>query len=415
MKTIFAEIERYLPHQVVEKLKEIGSIADSRGEKAYLVGGTVRDIFLRQRSLDLDIAVEGKAIVLARHIGKNKNLPVKTHPRFGTATLAWGDITLDLVTARSEVYPQPGALPVVKWGSIEDDLRRRDFTINAMAVSLRPMSFGELLDPHGGLSDLEEGVIRVLHRGSFADDPTRILRALRYEQRLGFALERTTEEMVRQGLLNLDTVTGERLWNELVLILKEDWPERALCRADALGVLGKLCPAWRGDSWLAEKFAFARGPNDESLNLSVVYLAILSFRLSVEEVEACIARLKMPGWAARTMRGASRLDPSLSNLAAPDLRPSEVYHHLCQYPPEVIHAAAVASEIAIIKERLERWLDSSRYVKTSLKGEDLQKLGVSPGNAIGRMLRLLHDARLDGTVENREEEVLLVREILATQ
>ena len=264
MSNICQYLASYLPPGIFGLLRDIGETTVVGGQQVYLVGGMVRDLVLGKlnldrsavkreerlgeasatrsvgtggANLDIDLVVEGDAIALARRIAKGKNWGLRTHPRFGTAKLLLENLGLDLVTARSEIYAHPGALPSVKPGTIEDDLRRRDFTINAMAVCITPDHFGELLDPHGGQGDLGRGLIRILHRDSFSDDPTRILRALRYEKRLNFNLEQDTEGLMRQHLDNLNTVTGERLWHELELILQEERPEKVLCRADELGVL----------------------------------------------------------------------------------------------------------------------------------------------------------------------------------
>jgi tRNA nucleotidyltransferase (CCA-adding enzyme) len=425
----------YLPPGILGLLQEIGEAARSRGSLVYLVGGVVRDLILGHLTvsaggaklapkppafagaglslgLDLDLVVEGDAIALGRRIARDKNWEVRTHPRFGTAKLYQEKFSLDLVTARSETYTQPGALPAVKPGTIEDDLRRRDFTINAMAACISPDSFGDLFDPHGGQSDLGKGLIRILHRASFADDPTRILRALRYEKRLNFHLEVDTEELLRRHLDNLDTVTGERLWHELELILQEERPEEVLCRAEELGVLQRLYPALRGDSWLAERFAQARKPVDESLPRPAVYLALSVYRLTAEEVEGCIARLKMPGWAARTGRDMVQLKPVLSSLASAELRPSEIYRRLNRHLPHVIKAAAIASDSPVIQQRLDLYLETLRHVKTELGGDDLQNMGVPPGRKMGQILRALQVAKLDQTVTTREEEEALVRRLL---
>ncbi|MBT9163210.1 MAG: Multifunctional CCA protein [Chloroflexi bacterium] len=465
MSNISPYLESYLPPGILELLRDIGERAVSGGERVYLVGGVVRDLLLGQPPpspggreleggglstidyrLDLDLVVEGNAIALGRQIARVKNWRVRTHPRFRTAKLYQENLSLDLVTARSEVYARPGALPEVKPGTIEDDLWRRDFTINAMAVSLRPDSFGDLLDPHGGQGDLGEGLIRILHRGSFSDDPTRILRALRYEKRLNFHLEQDTEVLMRRHLDSLDTVTGERLWHELELILKEERPEKVLYRADELGVLQRIHPALRGDSWLAERFARARqsavgrkvdsrqstvnshgggeglATNDYRLTtgpdyrLSIeVYLALLAYRLTGEEVEEYIARLKMPGWAARAGRDMVRMRQSLPSLASAGLRPSDIYRRLNRHLPQVIEAAAIASEQSvspIVQQRLDLYLKRLRHVKPELRGDDLQSMGVPPGRKMGQILRALQAAKLDQMAASREEEEALVRRLL---
>ncbi|MDD5093521.1 MAG: hypothetical protein PHV74_03960 [Dehalococcoidia bacterium] len=376
------------------------------------MGGLVRDVLLCQSSLDLDIVVEGDAIGLARQIARDRDWTIRTHPRFGTAKLSMKEFGLDIAMARSETYQKPGALPVVKQGAILDDLLRRDFTINAMAARLNPGCFGELLDPYGGQGDLSKRIVRVLHQVSFIDDPTRILRALRYEQRLDFHLERNTEKLIRQDLDNLDAVTGERLWHELELILEEKHPEKAICRADELGVLQKLYPALRGDGWLREKFAQARTGGDGPLSLSGIYLALLAYRVDPEDIPVFISRLKMPGWAARIVRDVPRIRQGMSSLAALEIRPSEIYRRLEHQIPEVIKAAAVAADSLVVRERLELYLNSLRAIKPSLSGDDLQEMGVKPRGELGRILRVLRDARLDHEVTLRVEEEALVRRLL---
>jgi len=418
-------LESCLPAETLELLRDIGETTLSGGQQVYLVGGTVRDLILGQTwsGTDLDLVVEGDAVELARRIAKGKNWGLRTHPRFGTAKLLLDNLGLDLVTARSEIYSQPGALPSVKRGTIEDDLRRRDFTINAMAVCITPDSFGLLIDPHGGGGDLGRGMIRILHRGSFVDDPTRILRALRYEKRLNFDLERDTEELMQLHLDSLNTVTGERMWHELELILREECPENALCRADELGVLQRLHPALQGDSWLYEMFRRIRKPQVSSQQSAAgspgrggglstkVYLVLLMYRFNGEEVEGCISRLKMPGWAARAGRDMVRLRQSLPSLASAEIRPSDIYRLLNCHLPHVIEAMATASDSPVVRERLQRFLGRLRYVKPELNGNDLQDMGVPSGRKMGRILRDLQSARLDQTVSSREEEEAMVRRL----
>ena len=293
---------------------------------------------------------------------------------------------------------------------LQDDLSRRDFTVNAIAVHLDSESFGELLDPYQGKEDLERGLIRILHRRSFSDDPTRILRALRYEQRLDFRLELTTEELLRRDTIMMDVVTGERLWHELELILREEQPEKVLSRADELGVLQKLHLALEGDGWLAEKFGQAQKTSDEFMSKPAIYLALLTYRLTEEESEGCITRLKVAGWTVRMMRDTLQLKQALPSLAVPNLPPSEIYRRLERYPPEVISAVALASESSVIQQRLELYLYKLRYIKPLLGGDDLQRMGLVPGRRLGQILRSLHEAKLDRKVDDEEE---FVRKLLA--
>ena len=203
------------------------------GYSLYVVGGFVRDLLLGQPTLDLDLVVEGNAITLARRLVEKVGGRVRSHGRFGTAKLILEEPresglppALDFVTARTEFYPHPSALPQVERSSIKQDLYRRDFTINTMAISLDRARYGELLDFYGGERDLREGLIRILHSLSFVEDPTRMLRAVRFEQRLGFEIEERTEELLRSALDLLGRVSGDRLRHELLQILREPAPER---------------------------------------------------------------------------------------------------------------------------------------------------------------------------------------------
>ena len=198
-----------------------GELAQKRGQKLYLVGGVVRDLLLGRENFDLDLVVEGDAIALAQELAEARQCKLVTHQRFGTAKLTWDGGSADLATARSETYAKACALPTVNPSTIRDDLLRRDFTINAMAVALTPDLYGQLLDLYGGLSDLEGKLVRVLHGKSFIDDATRIWRAIRYEQRLSFHLESETLELVKRDAGYLKKVSGDRIRHELELILKE--------------------------------------------------------------------------------------------------------------------------------------------------------------------------------------------------
>ena len=237
----------------------------------YAVGGFVRDLLLGQPNFDVDLVVEGDAIRLAQALAQRFGGRVRSHRRFGTAkwilpeslTLTNDDGTtyagselpesLDFVTARTEFYEHPTALPTVERSSIKQDLHRRDFTINTLAVRLTPDHWGELLDFYGGRKDLADGMIRVLHSLSFVEDPTRILRAARFEQRFAFRIEPRTEELIAGALDLLDRVSAERVRHELELILAEAEPERALCRLGELNVLARLHPQLRCDAWFRAK------------------------------------------------------------------------------------------------------------------------------------------------------------------
>ncbi len=407
-----SELEKHFPVELVSLLRAAGDLAWSRGWNLYLVGGAVRDLFLARPNLDLDLVLEGDAIALARNLAEIRGGEVVAHPRFGTAKFRQQRISLDLATARSESYPKPGALPVVTPGTIGEDLFRRDFSINAMAIHLDPIHFGALLDPYEGRGDLDRGLIRVLHEKSFSDDPTRMLRALRYEQRLGFHLEPNTEQLMRRDAAVMDEVSGERLWHELELILNEQCPEKVLSRADELGVLQKLHPSLKGNGWLRNRFEQARKASAAAKPSPALYLALLAYRLSEEENEGLLARLRIRGEIAKVMRQTIKLKQITPALTSPRLAPSAIYHLVQRYSPESISAAALASDSRLVRQRLKLYLTELHHIRPALSGDDLQAMGISPGRKLGQVLRALLDAKLDGKVQTREQEEELARGLL---
>lgn len=405
--------------EVFNFLTLAGEVSDTEGQRICLVGGAVRDLLLKRRNLDFDLVVEGDVLSLARRLaGETGILGGKTrggkghitvHRRFGTAKFRHDGLTIDLAMARSETYASPGALPTVKPGTIEDDLRRRDFTINAMAVDLSPTSFGRLIDPYGGREDLDRGLVRILHDGSFIDDATRMLRAVRYEQRLGFRLEQDTERLLRRNVSMLDTISGDRVRRELELILSEEYPEKALERAQGLGILQQLAPYIEIDDRGVERIREARQQGQTG---STVYLILLVYPQGEEDIERFIQRLSLVGQVAKGMRQIPRIKTELPYLDNTHLTPSAVYRQLKRYFIETIVAAWLYTDSQIIGANIERYLNEYRYVNPALDGLDLQRLGISPGPRMGRMLETLREAKLDGQVGGREDEESLVRRLL---
>ncbi|MFC1951780.1 CCA tRNA nucleotidyltransferase, partial [Chloroflexota bacterium] len=379
----------------------------------YLIGGVVRDLLLGQANLDLDLVVEGDAISLAQQLILLIHGEITTHPRFGTAKLQWDKWSVDLTTARSETYARPGALPSVKPGSIESDFFRRDFTINAMAVSLIPSRYGELIDRHGGRGDLEHKLIRILHEKSFIDDATRIWRGLRYEQRLNFQLDPTTLKLLKRDIPRLDTISGDRIRYEIECILSEKYPEKILRRAAELEVLSKLHPSLRGDEWLAEKFEQARQLGSSDLPLFGLYFTLLVYHLTNEELEQLIVHLRLPKSLCQVIRDTISLKAKLESLADPELLPSSIYRLLYPYTPLALTANSLACDSPTSCQHIKLFLDKLRYVKPALTGNDLKKIGIIPGPRIKEILNFLHEARLDGKITSKRDEEELIKEWLA--
>jgi len=403
-----SRIEKQLPAELVDFMQAAGEVAQRQKQRLYLVGGVVRDLLLERSNLDLDLVVEGDAINLAHELSRIKQGEVITHPRFGTAKLQWDDCSVDLATARAETYARPGALPKVKPGAIGSDLSRRDFTINAMAVELNLGHFGELLDPYGGRDDIEHRLVRVLHEKSFIDDATRIWRALRYEQRLDFQLEPSTLKMLKRDTAMLDTISGDRIRHELELVLKEDFPEKALRRADELGVLNKLHLSLKGNGWLAKTFTQARKLSLPDSPPVALYLALLAYRLTGEEIEKLIVYIRLPRITAQILRDTSAIKAKIELLSIHGLAPSRIHSLLHGYRSQALVASSLATDSPITAEHIELFLNVLRFVKPALTGKDLKRMGVPEGPHIREMLNLLLEAKLDGRVGSRREEERLV-------
>ena len=266
-----------------------------------------------------------------------------------------------------------------------------------------------MIDRHGGRDDLEHKLIRVLHEQSFIDDATRIWRGLRYEQRLNFRLETNTLKLLKRDIPMLATISGDRIRYELECILKEEFPEKVLRRAGELGVLARVHPFLKGNGGLAGKFGQARQISSPESPPAGLYLALLAYPLTGEEVEQLISYLRLPKALARTLRDASSLKARLESLANPRLTPSRIYRLLHGYSPTAIIANSLAGDSPVARRHSQLFLDKLRYVKPSLTGNDLKKMGIAPGPRLKEILNLLHEARLDGKVTGKKGEVELVK------
>jgi tRNA nucleotidyltransferase (CCA-adding enzyme) len=364
-------------------------------------------LLLGYPNFDLDLVVEGDAVKLAQQVAETGQAKLLAHHRFGTAKLRYENFTLDLATARKETYARPGVLPAVTPGTLKDDLIRRDFSINAMAISLAAIDYGELIDPHHGKNDLEHCLIRILHPGSFSDDATRILRAVRYEQRLCFELEAQTAQLLKRDIPMLDTISGDRIRHELELIFKEKLPELVIQRLGELGALQRISPFLKGNGWITEKFVKARRLK-KTAQLPSLYFCLVIYSCSEKDIEQFLARLNISARLSRAIRDTLRLKTSLPLLDKPALKPSEIYYLLREYVPLAIQANALASESPTAQRHLQLFLTKLRYVRTSLNGDELKGLGISAGPEMGKVLQVLHKAKLDGEVRTKIDEKKLV-------
>jgi tRNA nucleotidyltransferase (CCA-adding enzyme) len=405
-----SKVKSYFPKELLELLRDTSNEASKLGQRVYLVGGIVRDLLLGYPNFDLDLVTEGDAVELANRIARISGAGLVIYPRFSTAKIKSGDFAIDIATARSETYARPGALPAVTPSSIEKDLFRRDFSINAMAISLTAEDYGQLLDPHRGKDDLHSHLIRILHPDSFSDDATRILRAIRYEQRLGFNLEHETARLLKRDIPMLDTISGDRIRHELELIFREELPERAIKRLGDLGALQRINHSLGGNEWLAAKFDDARRLGKPG-ELPALYFCLLAYPLNGEQLNQLVSRLNPSAKLTKTLKDTARLKLHLTQLNKPSLKPSDIYCFLHEYDPLAIKANIIAEGKPVIRQHLQLFLSKLCYVKSCLDGEDLQKLGIPAGTKLGEILEILHKAKLNGEVTTKDEEEKLARRL----
>jgi tRNA nucleotidyltransferase (CCA-adding enzyme) len=436
-REVAALLEQALSEPVLTLVRCISHEAHEMGYVPYFVGGLVRDLLLDTPIVDVDMVIEGDGIALANRLSEELGGRVIAHKRFGTAKWLltkriWRQMagkaapedtlppSVDFASARTEFYIYPTALPKVERSSIKQDLHRRDFTINTLAIRLDPEHWGELLDFYGGESDLREGVIRVLHSLSFVDDPTRMLRAARLESRLGFCLDPRSEELIAEGLPLLKRVSSDRIRHELEQIFDEPEPERVLSRLEELGVLAQIYPGLRCDKWLQGRCVVLRQvlapeawglkPEDDAF----LHLAMLAYRLDEEQLEAFLKRLKIKRDDADDLRLLPSLRATLPQVGR-TRRPSAVYRWLQPFPARVLAAAWVAAGSGRQQGQLLRYQTEWRLVEPEITGDDLKAMGLRPSPLFGQLLEVLRDARLDGKVGTRVEEEALLQELLAAE
>jgi tRNA nucleotidyltransferase (CCA-adding enzyme) len=388
--------------------------ARTGGAVLYLAGGAVRDLLLGRASLDIDVAVEGDVAALAAALRAATGRRVVEHGRFGTATQRGEGFTIDFARTRRETYTLPGALPVVHEAGITDDLARRDFSVNAMALQLSAPA-GALLDPFDGRGDLERRSIRVLHDQSFRDDATRMLRAARYAARLGFEIEAGTAALVRRDLGYLDAVSGARLRAELMRAFREESGPEAVLIMEERGVLARIHPRLgtrAGAPHGADTRRVAEAWRQAIAGQHLAPIEELGYCLtcraqSEDEAASISGRLHLTGRVEHALRDLVRLMGLRDKLEQPGMQPSQVFAMLEPYTPAAIWALSL-QEDGEAGIRGLAYLREWRRVRPALDGFDLQRLGVT-GPAAGRALRRLRQARLDGETASKNDEETLVR------
>ena len=419
-------IAERLPAPINEALNMISETADQAGFPVYLVGGIVRDLIMRTKNFDIDIVVEGDGITFAGMLVKKAGGRMKSHQKFGTAVVVLPNgLKIDIATARLEYYEAPAALPTVELSSIKKDLYRRDFTINTLAVRLNRNRFGELIDFFGGLRDIKEKTLRVLHSLSFVEDPTRVLRAIRFAQRLDFHLSKHTQNLIKSAV-NMKLfarLTGERMYNELVLMFSEGEPLKMLVSMKEFDLLKFIHPSLKTIAITEQLFTRI---NETFTWFKLLYLELkvekwfvyflgLLDRLKDSTVDEALERLSVPTRIRKRVRQSRALyrETLYVLYKEPNILPSRVYDLLLPLEIESILLMMAKATQERAKKQISLYLTQLRTVKVLLTGDDLKKMGIPPGPRYKKILAELQDAKLDGLVKNHEEEIAFVKKRLA--
>jgi len=424
------DLLRRLPRKRLSLLRELGTLADERGVSLYLVGGVVRDLLVKRKNFDLDVTVEGDGVAFARLVADRYGAGLAMFERFATARLVLPNgIKLDIASTRRESYSKPAALPDVEKALLKEDLYRRDFTINAMAIQLNAAHFGHLHDPYEGQCDLKAKTIRVLHEGSFVDDPTRIFRAIRFAQRFGFRLESETARLLEEAAATnlVQQLSGPRLCNEILLLFGEREPSKPIKSLARLRLLRFLHPRLQYTKKVQRLVGalsrtltwWAMRCSSFPIDRPVVYLMALLDGAEEAVVEAVVARLMLSSEQARKVLVSGKRLETIAGKAAQraQLRPSEVYHLWINVPREalVLSLAMESNRMTSLGRLRRRVLDfvtRLRITKSKLRGDDLLRMGLKSGPEVGALLTQLLDAKLDGMIRTKEDERAFVRAYL---
>ncbi len=433
------QVQNVLGRGVLALIQIIADFANDENLSVYMVGGSVRDLLLDKPNQDIDFVVEQRAIDLVNRLQKHFGGEVHSYQPFGTAkwkideevTIKIGIVDddlpdhIDFATARNEFYEHPTALPTVYNSSIKLDLHRRDFTINTLAIQISPKSsMWRILDFYGGLQDVADGVIRVLHSLSFVDDPTRILRAVRFEHRLGFTIDERTLELMQSSLPMLRRITGERLRNELNLLLQENNPAEGLNLLQQRGILEAIHPAFVISPIGLEHIRqlpqhlnriTAYLPDGVEMTTTDFYWHIIAMDIPIEDLPELCERLIFGKQATRSMIDAAQLAQNARILYSAETVPSQIVSLLSRFSPTAIVIAMHYIDDTIAKSNLRQYLAEWQYVKPMTNGYKLKQMGLPPGPCYGNILNRLRAARLDGIVQTDEEEEKLLDSLISKE
>ena len=411
---LMKNIKELFPKNIIKLLRLVSTLAKEDRNKVYLVGGMIRDIILNKPNLDIDIVVEKDGISFSKKLAEKLNAKLWTHKKFKTGVIILDNKShIDVATARVEYYEKPAALPYVEEGSIRQDLYRRDFTINSMAVSLNKKNMGELIDYFGGLRDLQKKKIKVMHKLSFVEDPTRIFRAVRFEQRFGFKIDSQTENLIKHAIENniISRLTGVRIRDELISIVEEKKPWKPLKRLYDYEALKKIkinvcinADFQKKIKKVIEQYEIIKSFYGDEIKQWRIVFAFLLADKSKSEVFSWCSEMKVKKkdtfLILNYIEGQKEI---IERLQAKSLHNSDIYEILKPLSPELLAFAASFKNLA--RKRIYKYISELKDQKLRINGNDLIRMGNIPPRNIGFLLDELLRLKIDGKIKNREDEI----------
>ncbi|TYB30689.1 MAG: CBS domain-containing protein [Candidatus Mcinerneyibacterium aminivorans] len=422
VKNFSSKLKYHFPEKINKIIKDIGKIADKNNYKAYIVGGVARDLILDRENYDLDIVIEGNGIKVARQVEEKYDIYVVIHKKFKTAVLDFDEFKIDIATARSETYKKPGALPDVMSSSLKYDLYRRDFTINAMAISISGEDFGDLYDYFDAYKDLQNKIIKIMHNISFIEDPTRILRGIRFATRFDFKFDKQTKNLLKNALdINmLEEISGRRIKDELVLMLKEDYPEKAFAMMDELNVLDDIIPGIEFDSEKEKLFREIRHVIhwyhhlylDEVIERNYLYFFALMHKLNLEEIEKYSVKFELTKqFKIFAQQVKTFIRKKYKLVGGDEYKKSDVYNAFRDLKMETILYLAAFYHY---EEEFQKYVSLyiiDIYPKNSIiNGKQLKEMRIKNGLKIKKILEDIKMKHINDKINNYKEAVKYIKE-----
>jgi len=421
-RNIVKFMKERLSKRLVDILKTLGEVADEKGYRAYVVGGFVRDLFLYRVNEDIDIVIEGDGIEFAKKYASMVGARIHSYKKFGTAVITFSDgFKIDVASARMEYYKFPAALPTVEMSSIKLDLFRRDFTVNTLAIQLSPNRFGILIDFFTAQKDIKEKTIRILHNLSFVEDPTRVFRAIRFEQRFGFSIGKLTSGLIENAVkMNFfKRLSGRRVFSELRQILEEENPTPAIIRLNVYNLLSVLHPSITMDNDLISLFNSVKKVlswhdllflEESYMKWAVYFLALIRSCNKKMTNEICMHFELAPGYRRIFCNKRFEADRCLFWLERHlPVKNSVLYNKLSGFKTELLLYMMAATKKKTAKRSLSNYFTRLRYVHTLISGKDLKNMKIEPGPVFREILQTILEAKLNGKLKTKSDELTFAR------